>query len=189
LFDGWSGVGLVCRQLAEVTGDASWDHLMHLCFQRELQQLTESDNGTLRVDYSRVSYGYLSEGAAGIAFALAQCAPTHYRDEIARLAQTIDGIISMNGGLFRGTAGIACALLSAPLPTAVVMLGDNGYHLSADYSTGAAGYVGALLALLEENPDDWFPVTLPRPLDDDMEGGEHNERIAFSAGPVERVRA
>ena len=213
LFDGWSGVGMVCRRLAEVTGDASWDHLMHLCFQRELQQLTEADNGTLRVDYSRVSYGYLSEGAAGIAFTLAQCAPTHYRDEIARLAQTVDGIISMNGGLFRGTAGIACALLSAPLsyggservrlmsftaenflfrgsdPDALVMLGDNGYHLSADYSTGAAGYVGALLALFEENPDDWFPVTLPRPLDDDVEGGEHNERIAFFAGPVERVRA
>lgn len=211
VFDGWAGVGLTCRRLAELTGGDSWDRLMHVCFRRELAQLTAADDGALRVDYSRVSYGYLSEGAAGIAFALAQCAPAHYRDEIARLTQAVDGIISMNGGLFRGTAGIACALLPVSTagserarlmaftadsflfrgdePETLMVLGDNGHHLSADFSTGAAGYVGALLSELEEDPNLWFPVTLPRPIDDDMKGGEHNERIAFSAGPVERVRA
>ncbi|WP_082072498.1 class III lanthionine synthetase LanKC [Microbacterium azadirachtae] len=211
LFDGWVGVGLACRRLAEVTGDDSWEHLMDICFHRELAQLTTADSGALRVDYSRVSYGYLSEGAAGIAFALAQCAPARYRDEIARLTQAVDGLISMNGGLFRGTAGVACALLPVSAsggerarlmtftadsflfcgddPETRMVLGDNGHHLSADFSTGAAGYVGALLSQLEEDPNRWFPVTLPTPIDDDIERGEHNERIAFFAGPVERVRA
>ncbi len=211
VFDGWAAVGLVCRRLAELTGNNSWDRLMHVCFRRELAQLTTADDGALRVDYSRVSYGYLSEGAEGIAFALAQCAPSHYRDEIARLTQTVDGIISMNGGLFRGTAGIACALLPVSAagserarlmeftadsflfrgdePETLMVLGDNGHHLSTDFSTGAAGYVGALLSELDQDPNRWFPVTLPRPLDHDTKGGEHNERIAFSAGPLERVRA
>lgn len=206
LFDGWAGVGLTCRRLAEITGDSQWDQLMHIAFDREIEQLVTSEDGNLRVDYSGVSYGYLSEGAAGIAFALAQCAPQRYEDVIQKLTASFDGIISMNGGLFRGTTGIAAALLPlsdqalvdertrlirftqegfffhADEDDGLMFLGDNGYHLSADYSTGAAGVLGVLLAHQSGDPSLWFPVTLPSPIRDTPEGGEQDERIALAAG-------
>lgn len=206
LFDGWAGVGLTCRRLAEFTGDRRWDRLMGIAFDREIEQLVISDDGSLRVDYSGVSYGYLSEGAAGIAFALASCAPQQYAGVIHGLTTSFDGIISMNGGLFRGTTGIAAALLPLSDQALVdererlirftqdsfffhrdgddglMFLGDNGYHLSADYSTGAAGVLGMLLAHQTGNPSLWFPVSLPSPIHNTPEGGEQDERIALAAG-------
>lgn len=206
LFDGWAGVGVTCRRLAECTGDARWDRLMHLAFERELQQLTESEDGLLRVDYSGVSYGYLSEGAAGIAFALSQCAPDAYADVIQKLTASFDGIISLNGGLFRGAAGIAAALMPMretaltrersrlmhfttenflfhlPGEEPLLFLGDNGYHASADYSTGAAGAIGVLIAEQKSDPSWWFPVRLPNPIGRDEKGGKQDERTALTAG-------
>lgn len=186
LFDGWSGVAVVCHQLAELLGESEWRELMRLCIERDLENLRQPD-GSIRVDYSGVNFGYLSEGSAGVLFALLLCDEEgRYTRELELLRQSTPSGFTVNGGLFRGAAGIAAVrgcyaqsteketvqtlsgfllkghLFAPPDADALLMLGDNTLHLSADYSTGAAGVLGALVSIYGKDPLAWFPVPLMR---------------------------
>ena len=187
LFDGWAGAAIACHELAVYFPGESvvWESLSKKCLECELALMEVKSDGTLWVDYSGVDFGYLAEGAAGIAFALSVCGEARYRECIQRMLPSLKEMVALNGGLFYGSAGKAVALnsvdkglygeyvlamtrnieegfcfvrsLSEEGP--VWFLGNGGMCLSADYSSGAAGFLCFLLSL-DGDPKSWFPVSL-----------------------------
>lgn len=185
LFDGWSGAAIACRELSiHYNNDPEWSKLMEICLRREVQNLTAGSNDNLYVNYSGVNFGYLSEGSAGIAFALAVCDPQRYSEELEKLRPGLVEYVALNGGLFRGLGGKIAALSAlnndgdaadislmtrnvlehflfadTKAKQVVYALGDGGACLSADYASGAAGLIGLLLSL-DAKTCKWFPVPL-----------------------------
>ena len=187
LFDGWAGAAIACHELAIYYPDESvvWERLSRKCLERELALMARKSDGTLWVDYSGVDFGYLAEGAAGIAFALSVCGEVRYRECIQSMLPALKEMVSLNGGLFYGSAGKAAALnsvdkglygeyvltmtrnieesfcfvRSSSEESPVWFLGNGGMCLSADYSSGAAGFLCFLLSL-DGDPKSWFPVSL-----------------------------
>lgn len=185
IFDGWAGAALACRELAfYFDHEPMWTELMDECLRRETQQLFLSESGSLFVNYAGINFGYLSEGSAGVACALAMCDSRGYAETIEKLHPGLIEVIALNGGLLRGLGGKIAALLAfdddndaaaislmmgnalrgflfadATANQAVYVLGDGGACLSADYSSGAAGLIGLLLSL-ETKSCQWFPVPL-----------------------------
>lgn len=183
LFDGWSGVALACRELSfACPRSAQWADAVNYCLDKEVLGLSKEADSSLYVDYAGVKYGYLSEGIAGIAFALSVCGYPD-NDIVKCIRPSLSEYISLNGNLFRGIGGKAAALWSIDSENnkadvslmmgnvldsflfsekdeeAIYVLGDGGACLSADYSTGAAGLISVLLSL-EHGQDLWFPVSL-----------------------------
>lgn len=183
LFDGWSGAAIACKRLMEYFhGSSDWLALMQDCLKFEMDLLSFGENGYF-VNYDGVNFGYLSEGTAGVFFALTYCTPNSWTDELEKMSLNIEEPISLNGGLFCGICGKAAALLCSPNPKdeaplrlmirnvangflfardedeSIFMVGNGGACLSADYSTGSAGLIGFLLSF-QSRRCEWFPVPL-----------------------------
>lgn len=188
LFDGWSGAAVACHELAAYYPEESdrWHENACICADREVSGLRQGKDGSLYVDYSGINFGYLSEGAAGVAFALALCDRERYSDEVEKICVALKEFNSLNGGLFHGLAGKAATLIyldgekerdaistmtrnvigefcfqkqDSGFWSPVWSLGNGGSCLSVDYSTGSAGLMGLLLSKVNQ-PFMWFPVSL-----------------------------
>lgn len=185
LFDGWSGVALTCSILSRFFQDTAWDELAHEVVCADLNHLKVNKSGAAHINLSGVSYSYLSEGVAGIGYALNQIDEQHFAEEIHQIIASLQMGISLNPGLFRGLAGISAALGSITgyeestrlkaehqlrvvvecysfrhtSSNALFMLGDNTYRLSSDFATGAAGVLAVLLSRITQ-VDLWLPYSL-----------------------------
>lgn len=188
LFDGWCGAAIACRELSFAFGKerVEWLNRMNLCLSRDLEKSCLSDEDSRYVSYAGVNFGYLSEGSAGLLYALALCAPLEHGVEIKQIEKSLRMRVALNGTLFHGIGGIVASLLpvcgphSSRIQTLLretvgcfffrkadatnewYTLGDGGACLSADYSSGSAGLIGVLLSV-KEDPTKWFPVSLHLP--------------------------
>lgn len=183
LFDGWSGAAVACKHLSNYYSDGKdWLERMEWCLLAEAERMAKGRNG-LYVDYSGVNFGYLSEGTAGVLFALHYCAPSLWPKEIDISGKELCEPVSLNGGLFHGLSGKLAVLSQIDSLASVdkiqvmlrgivdgflfereeggpvYMLGDGGSCLSTDYSTGSSGLIGTLLSL-QSGKCEWFPVPL-----------------------------
>lgn len=196
IFDGWSGVGVACEALFRHTGEEYWhDHAVKF-LERDLAFLRPGPRHELFVNMSGVNYSYLSEGSAGIGVACAVVSHCSYADTIESVSKSLASRLSLNAGLFRGTAGWAASLLaiggsgqmfaetqlrdllcgrsvSFDGDDSIHFPGDNCFCLSTDYSTGAAG-IALAVESLRLGRSIWTPWSVSL-FDLGMEGGVENE--------------
>lgn len=184
LFDGWSGAALAAHIMHIITNDNTWKVKRDVCFEKEIAQLSTGLDGSLYVDLSGIDFGYISEGSAGILWALKFCDPSQYKEEIRRLSKRIYTEVNLNGGLFHGGIGRLLAycnlspdcrrFLEGQFKQSIepfiftrtgkdkkelFFIGDGGARISSDYSSGAAGVMGCLLSI-EAGENLWFPISI-----------------------------
>lgn len=202
LFDGWSGVALACSMLGRYFHDEIWSDRARQIIHNDLQYLKANKFGSSYIRISDIAYSYLSEGSAGVGYALTQIDRSLFANEIEQICTSLQMGISLNPGLFRGLAGVSVALgamtgyaestrpkidhqlhvvvdcysFRHTVSGALFFLGDNTYRLSADYSTGAAGILAALLSRAS-GQDLWLPYSTVLSVDsrEHLKGGESNE--------------
>ncbi|WP_273167588.1 class III lanthionine synthetase LanKC [Actinomyces israelii] len=188
LIDGWSGVALALDRAACLLGDAGLRRAAASAFNKDLGLTRRARDGSLQVLDRQRLMPYFAEGSAGILLAILMASQEVRNridpDVLDRLARATAVRCTANGGLFMGRAGLlaarACAasagvdcapaggeaLVNELIPycfvvpgqDGVLVGGQGGLRLSADYCSGNAGLVRVLDAVAG-GPDAWalFP--------------------------------
>lgn len=162
LFDGWCGVKAACEAVFRRTGNIDWRRRAEAFLEGDVRHLKASDQGAQYVDMSGVSYGCLSEGAAGVGVACSIVDRTRYKKIIRGISMSLGSRLCLSAGLFQGQAELAASLMmiggvecesiieqeltnlshmksfSIDDDEATHFPGNHSYCRSSDYSTGAA---------------------------------------------------
>lgn len=167
LMHGASGPALLFLRAYEHTGDTALLDLAATALRQDLRRCRHSEDGSLQVNQGWRLLPYLDEGSAGIALVVERYL-RHRRDEgfataLAELRLAGRAGFFVQAGLFTGRAGIIAAgagdelvkgLRWHALPYAggLAFPGDQLLRLSMDFSTGTAGVLFALGAVLGDEP-------------------------------------
>lgn len=184
LIDGWSGVALALDRAAVLLDDDGLRRAAVSALRKDLDLTRRARDGSLQVLDRQRLMPYLAEGSAGILLAalmVSREVGDHVdADALDRLARATAVRCTANGGLFMGRAGLlavrACAAsagvdcapvdgrvlvdelvpycFEAPGAPGVLVGGQGGLRLSADYCSGNAGLIRVLDAV-EGRPDPW----------------------------------
>lgn len=184
LIDGWSGVALALDRAAVLLDDDGLRRAAVSALRKDLNLTRRARDGSLQVLDRQRLMPYLAEGSAGILLAalmVSREVGDHVdADALDRLARATAVRCTANGGLFMGRAGLlaarACAAsagvdcapvdgrvlvdelvpycFEAPGAPGVLVGGQGGLRLSADYCSGNAGLIRVLDAV-EGRPDPW----------------------------------
>ncbi|MCF6472020.1 lantipeptide synthetase [Nonomuraea sp. MG754425] len=169
LLHGSSGPALLFLRAHEHTGDPALLDLAATALRQDLRRCRHSEDGSLQVNQGWRLLPYLDEGSAGIALVLERYL-RHRHDEAFATALEELRLAGRAGffvqaGLFTGRAGIIAAgagnvpelvkgLRWHALPYAggLAFPGNQLLRLSMDFSTGTAGVLFALNAVMGESP-------------------------------------
>ncbi|WP_326567788.1 class III lanthionine synthetase LanKC [Amycolatopsis rhabdoformis] len=191
LLSGWSGPALLFVRLYERTGEPAWLSFADQALRRDLEECATADDGSLQVrDGERRTLPYAGIGSAGILMVLEQLARVSPTSEacanLPALREACRGEFVIQPGLLHGRAGLLAALSFDPAPspriTSAVDLhlarlawhavpyrsglafpGNQLLRLSTDVTTGSAGVLLALSALLDGTELLPFLGTTPSP--------------------------
>ncbi|WP_406631020.1 class III lanthionine synthetase LanKC [Amycolatopsis sp. WGS_07] len=174
LLSGWSGPALLFLRLHEHTGEPSWLALAERAVGRDLEECVPASDGSLQVrDGALRTLPYAAIGSAGILMVAEQVARHLPESATARslpgLRAACRGEFVIHPGLLYGRCGLAAALSFAPEPDreaidlhlarlswhavayrgGLAFPGNQLLRLSTDVSTGGAGVLRTLAALLD----------------------------------------
>ncbi|WP_432849259.1 class III lanthionine synthetase LanKC [Amycolatopsis sp. CA-161197] len=177
LLSGWSGPALLFIRLYERTGEPAWLSFADQALRRDLEECATADDGSLQVrDGERRTLPYAGIGSAGILLVLEQLArvsPSALAcSNLPALREACRGEFVIQPGLLHGRAGLMAALSFSEAPSdrvrsaidlhlarlawhavpyrgGLAFPGNQLLRLSTDVTTGSAGVLLALSALLD----------------------------------------
>ncbi|MBB4686848.1 class III lanthionine synthetase LanKC [Amycolatopsis jiangsuensis] len=177
LLNGWSGPALLFLRLYERTGETAWLAFAEQALDRDLEECVAADDGSLQVrDGMRRMLPYAGIGSAGILLVAEQLARHRPQARVCRslpaLREACRGEFVIHPGLLYGRCGLAAALAAAaepdrrareaidlhlarlswhavPFRGGLAFPGNQLLRLSTDVSTGSAGVLRTLAALLD----------------------------------------
>ncbi|MFI5605662.1 class III lanthionine synthetase LanKC [Amycolatopsis sp. NPDC051903] len=177
LLSGWSGPALLFVRLYERTGEPAWLSFADQALSRDLEECVTADDGSLQVrDGERRTLPYAGIGSAGIlvvAEQLARHSPgAPACASLPALREACRGEFVIQPGLLHGRSGLMAALSFGEAPSdrvrsavdlhlarlswhavpyrgGLAFPGNQLLRLSTDVSTGSAGVLLALSALLD----------------------------------------
>ncbi|MEV6897033.1 class III lanthionine synthetase LanKC [Amycolatopsis sp. NPDC051372] len=177
LLSGWSGPALLFIRLYERTGEPAWLSFADQALRRDLEECATADDGSLQVrDGERRTLPYAGIGSAGILMVLEQLArvsPSALAcSSLPALREACRGEFVIQPGLLHGRAGLMAALSftaspsdrirsaidlhlarlawhAVPFRGGLAFPGNQLLRLSTDVTTGSAGVLLALSALLD----------------------------------------
>ncbi len=182
LFFGWSGVSVFFASYARFRREnARFQELAGAALRRDLRFTSEYGRGIVGLQDQSVnrSLPYLARGSAGVLYTTIQVPGVVDAHTLAGLEASCHSRYYAMSGLYNGTAGILAALSSlAPSEStsaqrdrlvqnlwdyalswngSLQFAGENYLRLSADFGTGAAGILTALVSAQTGRPA-WLPT-------------------------------
>ncbi|MDT8910170.1 class III lanthionine synthetase LanKC [Amycolatopsis sp. PS_44_ISF1] len=177
LLKGWSGPALLFIRLFERTGERAWLSFADQALQRDLEECVLTDDASLQVrDGERSTLPYAGIGSAGILMVAEQLVrhepDARTAESLPGLRETCRGEFVLHPGLLHGRCGLAAALSfsadpgpgireaidlhlaclswhAIPFRGGLAFPGNRLLRLSMDVTTGGAGILLALAALLD----------------------------------------
>ena len=177
LLSGWTGPALLFIRLFERTGERAWLSFADQALQRDLEECVLPDDASLQVrDGERRTLPYAGIGSAGILMVAEQLVRYEpgatARESLPGLRESCRGEFVIHPGLLYGRCGLATALSfgadpapqireaidlhlarlawhAVPFRGGLAFPGNQLLRLSMDVTTGGAGILLALSALMD----------------------------------------